>query len=100
MSHAVDRRRRQGLYYSMMAVRVLCVIGMIFTPLPWALLLLTGAALLPVIGVAIGNAVDRRGERGTAPLGRTDPGTPALTDSQVVPGELDDPGPKPRPQDS
>lgn len=101
VNRTADRKRRQSTYIAMMALRVGCVIGMIFTPFPWALLLLAGAALLPIIGVTIANAVDRRGERGRARPADTDPAGAMLDDGSVVPGtvagEDEQPGSEPQP---
>lgn len=53
-----DARRRRYLWT--MAVRVVCFIAATMTPLPWNLLLLVGAAVLPTIAVMLANAIDQR----------------------------------------
>lgn len=53
-----DERRRRYLWT--MAVRVVCFLAATMTPLPWNLILLVAAALLPTIAVMLANAIDLR----------------------------------------
>lgn len=53
-----DERRRRYLWT--MAVRVLCFLAATMTPLPWNLILLVAAAVLPTIAVMLANAIDLR----------------------------------------
>ncbi len=45
-----------------MAVRVACFLAATVTPLPWNLILLVAAAVLPTIAVMLANAIDLRRE--------------------------------------
>jgi hypothetical protein len=53
-----DERRRRYLWT--MAVRVVCFLAATMTPLPWNLILLVAASVLPTIAVMLANAVDLR----------------------------------------
>lgn len=43
-----------------MAVRVACFLAATVTPLPWNLVLLMAAAILPTLAVMLANAIDLR----------------------------------------
>ncbi len=75
-----DARRRRYLWT--MAVRVACFLAATVTPLPWNLLLLLAAAVLPTIAVMLANAIDQRRPPEVEPAGD---GRPALP----VPGTVD-----------
>ena len=76
-----DARRRRYLWT--MAVRVACFLAATVTPLPWNLLLLLAAAVLPTIAVMLANAIDQRLPAEVEPAGAD--GRPALP----VPGTVD-----------
>lgn len=54
-----DARRRRYLWT--MAARVGCFLAATMTPLPWNLVLLIAAAVLPTFAVMLANAIDQRG---------------------------------------
>jgi hypothetical protein len=56
----LDNAARRRRYLWTMAVRVVCFLSATVTPLPWNLLLLLAAAVLPTIAVMLANAVDQR----------------------------------------
>jgi len=59
---SLDNDERRGRYLWTMAVRVACFIAATVTPLPWNLILLVAAAVLPAVAVMLANAIDLRHE--------------------------------------
>lgn len=59
-SKSLDTNARRARYLWTMTVRVLCFIAATVTPLPWNLVLLVAAAVLPTIAVMLANAIDLR----------------------------------------
>lgn len=82
----LDNAARRRRYLWTMAVRVVCFLSATVTPLPWNLLLLLAAAVLPTIAVMLANAIDQRtvGEPETEP-----PARPELPGSDVVKGVVE-----------
>lgn len=79
----LDNAARRRRYLWTMAVRVVCFLSATVTPLPWNLLLLLAAAVLPTIAVMLANAVDQR----TPPEPEAEVvSRPELPGSQVVGG--------------
>ena len=79
----LDNAARRRRYLWTMAVRVVCFLSATVTPLPWNLLLLLAAAVLPTIAVMLANAVDQR----TPPEPETaSPVRPELGGSDVIGG--------------
>lgn len=60
VGRTLDTDARRTRYLWTMAVRVACFIAATLTPLPWNLLLLLAAAVLPTIAVMLANAIDQR----------------------------------------
>lgn len=56
----LDADARMFRYLWTMAVRVGCFLAATVTPLPWNLLLLLAAAVLPTVAVLLANAIDQR----------------------------------------
>jgi hypothetical protein len=56
----LDNAARRRRYLWTMGVRVACFLAATVTPMPWNLLLLLAAAVLPTIAVMLANAVDQR----------------------------------------
>ncbi|MFV0452149.1 MAG: DUF3099 domain-containing protein [Propioniciclava sp.] len=81
---STDQRTKRYLWT--MAFRVAAFLCAAFTPLPWNLVLVAAAALLPGIAVLLGNARDNRVGT-TAP---TEDTRAAIGPAPVVPGEIDD----------
>ena len=81
----LDPRARRKRYLWTMAVRVACFIAATLTPLPWNLLLLVAAAVLPALAVMLANAIDLRAQP-TAPPQEPDLTRPALTSPQTLRG--------------
>jgi hypothetical protein len=82
----LDNAARRRRYLWTMAVRVVCFLSATVTPLPWNLLLLLAAAVLPTIAVMLANAIDQRTppEQQAGPVGR-----PELPGSDVVGGAVE-----------
>ncbi len=82
----LDNAARRRRYLATMAVRVVCFLAATVTPLPWNLLLLVAAAVLPTIAVMLANAVDQRtlGEPETEPPARLE-----LPGADVVKGAVE-----------
>lgn len=57
---SLDNDERRHRYLWTMAVRVACFLAATVTPLPWNLILLVAAALLPTVAVMLANAIDQR----------------------------------------
>lgn len=72
-----------------MAVRVACFIAATLTPLPWNLLLLVAAAVLPALAVMLANAIDLRSHPAAA-APEVDLARPALASPHTVPGSVED----------
>ena len=69
-----------------MAVRVACFLAATVTPLPWNLILLVAAAVLPTIAVMLANAIDLRREpevEAPAPIDRV-----ALPSAEIIDGSV------------
>ena len=75
---SLDNDERRGRYLWTMAVRVACFIAATVTPLPWNLILLVAAAVLPAVAVMLANAIDLRSE--------PEPEAPAPIDRVALPG--------------
>ena len=71
-----------------MGVRVACFIAATVTPLPWNLVLLVAAAVLPAIAVMLANAIDQRGL--PEPEQDTETDRPALPGAETVDGAVED----------
>jgi hypothetical protein len=59
---SLDNDERRTRYLWTMALRVVCFLSATITPLPWNLILLVAAAVLPTIAVMLANAIDLRRE--------------------------------------
>lgn len=59
-SKSLDADQRRTRYLWTMAVRVACFLAATVTPLPWNLILLVAAAILPTLAVMLANAIDLR----------------------------------------
>lgn len=82
----LDNAARRRRYLWTMAVRVACFLAATVTPLPWNLLLLLAAAVLPTIAVMLANAVDQR----TLPEPETEPSArPELPERGLVKGAVE-----------
>lgn len=83
---STDQRTRRYLWT--MGFRVVAFLGAAITPLPWNVVLIAAAALLPGIAVLLGNMRDNRVSPVLAP---TEPlPLPALEASEVVAGDVED----------
>jgi Protein of unknown function (DUF3099) len=83
---SLDNDERRTRYLWTMAVRVVCFLAATVTPLPWNLILLLAAAILPTIAVMLANAIDqRRAPEDESPelLDR-----PALTSGEIIDGAV------------
>ncbi len=72
-----------------MAVRVACFIAATLTPLPWNLLLLVAAAVLPALAVMLANAIDLRSQP-VAPPPEPDGTRRSLSSPQTLPGSVEE----------
>jgi len=83
----LDTDARRVRYLWTMGVRVACFIAATITPLPWNLLLLLAAAVLPAFAVMLANAIDQRSlpEPEQAETER-----PALPGAETVGGTVED----------
>lgn len=86
-SRSLDTDARRTRYLWTMGVRVACFIAATLTPLPWNLLLLVAAAILPAIAVMLANAIDQRSL--PEPQG-AEPGRPELPGAETVDGTVED----------
>ncbi|CAL8972097.1 hypothetical protein PROP_00824 [Propionicimonas sp. T2.31MG-18] len=84
----LDTHDRQVRYLWTMAVRVACFIAATLTPLPWNLLLLLAAAVLPAIAVMLANAIDQR--RPPEPPAPEPVSRPELAGPGTVKGTVED----------
>jgi hypothetical protein len=64
---SLDNDARRVRYLWTMALRVACFIAATVTPLPWNLVLLVAAAILPTIAVMLANAIDQRAPEAVEP---------------------------------
>lgn len=90
-SKSLDADQRRTRYLWTMAARVVCFLAATVTPLPWNLLLLLAAAVLPTLAVMLANAIDLRGAAApvTPPPGEP---RPQLPSAETLPGVVvDDP---------
>ncbi len=87
-SKSLDADQRNKRYLITMAVRVASFLAMPFVPLPWNIVLIALAALLPGIAVILANAVDQRTP--PAPVLAAEPTHRlALTSGEIIRGEVD-----------
>lgn len=88
-SRSLDTDARRTRYLWTMGVRVACFIAATVTPLPWNLLLLLAAAVLPTLAVMLANAIDLRS---TPPAEAPSPeaSRPALGSPHTLPGSVVD----------
>ena len=85
---SLDTAQRTRRYVATMAFRVLCFLGCMVVPLPWNVVLILLAALLPGAAVLLANAVDTRTP---PPPPDAEPAAMlALTRGDVVRGEVDE----------
>ncbi|HSK33573.1 MAG TPA: DUF3099 domain-containing protein [Propionicimonas sp.] len=83
---SLDNDERRSRYLWTMAVRVACFLAATLTPLPWNLILLVAAAVLPTIAVMLANAIDLRREpevETAEPMER-----PALPSAEIIGGSV------------
>lgn len=80
---STDQRTKRYLWT--MAFRVAAFICAAFSPLPWNVVLIAAAALLPGIAVLFGNARDNH----IGAVATDDPSRPALETSPAIRGEVD-----------
>ncbi len=83
---SLDNNERRTRYLWTMALRVVCFLSATITPLPWNLILLVCAAVLPAIAVMLANAIDLRREpepEATDPVDRV-----ALPGGEIVDGSV------------
>ncbi|PZQ45134.1 MAG: hypothetical protein DI570_27870 [Phenylobacterium zucineum] len=87
LGRTLDNDARRVRYLWTMGVRVACFLAATVTPLPWNLLLLIAAAVLPAIAVMLANAIDQRSlpEPEQPELDR-----PALPGAETVGGSVED----------
>jgi hypothetical protein len=83
----LDTDARRVRYLWTMAVRVLCFLAATLTPLPWNLLLLVAAAVLPTIAVMLANAIDQRRLPEPEPA---EAELPALPAGETIGGEVEE----------
>jgi len=84
---SLDTDARRVRYLWTMGVRVACFLAATVTPLPYNLVLLVAAAVLPTIAVMLANAIDQR--RLPEP-DATEPDRPALPGAETIGGEVTD----------
>lgn len=87
-SRSLDTDARRARYLWTMGARVACFLAACFTPLPWNLLLLVAAAVLPALAVMLANAIDLRSNPPQPPASGDD--RPALTSPRTLPGSVVD----------
>ena len=83
---SLDSDERRARYLWTMAVRVACFIAATLTPLPWNLILLLAAAVLPAVAVMLANAIDLRQEPEVENPELLD--RPALPGAEIVGGSV------------
>ena len=84
---SLDLRQRTTRYLITMGFRVVCFVAGALSPMPWAVVLLLAAAILPSIAVLLANAVDKHAVPEPSLLDE-DAGRLALPSGVVVPGEV------------
>jgi hypothetical protein len=84
----LDTHDRQVRYLWTMALRVACFLAATLTPLPWNLLLLLAAAVLPTIAVMLANAIDQR--QPVEPEAAEPLGLPELGSGETVKGSVEE----------
>lgn len=89
-SRSLDTDARRTRYLWTMGVRVACFIAACATPLPWNLLLLVAAAILPALGVMLANAIDLRATPPQQASETPDADRPAIASPQTLPGSVVD----------
>jgi len=83
---SLDNDERRSRYLWTMAVRVVCFLSATVTPLPWNVVLLFAATVLPTIAVMLANAIDLRSPQepeAPAPVDRV-----ALTSAGTIGGSV------------
>lgn len=85
---SLDLHQRTTRYLITMGFRVVCFIAGALSPMPWAIVLLLAAAILPSIAVLLANAVDRRSAVEPALLS-DDTDRRALPSGEIIPGEVE-----------
>jgi hypothetical protein len=85
---SLDNDERRTRYLWTMAVRVVCFLSATITPLPWNLILLVAAAVLPTFAVVLANAIDRRREPEPELDSQEPLDLPALPSSEIVGGSV------------
>ncbi len=86
IGRSLDTDARRVRYLWTMGVRVACFLAATMTPLPWNLLLLLAAAVLPTIAVMLANAIDQR----RLPEPESEPDRPQLPGAETVGGTVED----------
>jgi len=86
-SLSTDQRTRR--YMVTMAFRVVAFFFAVLTPLPWNIVLLVAAAILPGVAVLLGNAADNR-KPSLASDDDADVERLALTSGEIVRGDVAD----------
>lgn len=87
VGRTLDTDARRVRYLWTMGVRVACFLAATMTPLPWNLLLLVAAAVLPAFAVLLANAIDQRSQP-EPDLAETS--RPALPGAETVDGTVED----------
>ena len=83
----LDTDARRVRYLWTMALRVACFLAATMTPLPWNLVLLVAAAILPTVAVMLANAIDQRRLPDPGP---DEPDRPALPAGETIGGEVEE----------
>lgn len=83
---SLDNDERRIRYLWTMALRVVCFLSATLTPLPWNLILLVAAAVLPTIAVMLANAIDLRREPEVETPEAVD--RPALPSAEIIHGSV------------
>lgn len=84
---SLDNDERRYRYLWTMAVRVACFLAATVTPLPWNLILLVAAAVLPTVAVMLANAIDQRRPPELEPLEQPS-GKAELASAETVGGSV------------
>lgn len=87
IGRTLDTDARRVRYLWTMGVRVACFIAATMTPLPWNLLLLVAAAVLPAFAVLLANAIDQRSQPEPE---HPETSLPALPGGETVDGAVED----------
>lgn len=86
-SLSTDQRTKR--YLITMAFRVVCFLAAVVAPLPWNVVLLVAAALLPGIAVLLGNARDNRPATPVAFEADDEAPQLAITAGEVIKGDVE-----------